>query len=147
MLQLKPQQICQPWRLSTAVPHTDSLPAEQQSHYEQCTWKTGPPLYGSATPPSWRQPSFSKASSPQTSLGRCVQNSATLPHCTLSLLVNFKVFFYHFIFLVSVVWHHNHCYFTLSNRLSYKQSAPWRPGISPRQHSYSRNRYTAWKQL
>lgn len=129
MLRLKPQQIHQQSRRKkkspeprpfTTVPHTDSLPQEEHCEYEQCTWKTGP-LW---SPPPWRQPS-SRPSSPQMSPERHFNSSDSFPSSIRSLheaVPASRSILKDFFYLVSVVGHHNHCYFSLSFCPSYKHS-------------------------
>lgn len=111
-------------RAFTTDPHTDSLRrGTLRCEYEQLTWKTGPPLYPCCSPPAAKTTQCRRPSSPQTSLRRHFQNIDSFPNWIRSLQFQlsgqFQGFSHHCVFHVSVVWHRNHCYFSLSYRPSY----------------------------
>lgn len=99
-------------------PHTDSLRrGTLRCEYEQRTWKTGPPLYHCCSPPAAKTTQCRRPLSPQTSLRRHFQNIDSF-----QLSGHFQGFSHHCVFHVSVVWHRNHCYFSLSYCPSYNYS-------------------------
>lgn len=93
------------------------------------------PLHTTLQPPAERQPSYSRpltCKSPDFA-GEALQKQWLLAQISKVAALPafwFQGFLHHFLLLMSVVWHRNHCYFSLSARPSYNHS-PWCQGISP----------------